>query len=71
MSALRYILLAALASPLFAQCSMCYQNAAASGPQGIRALKDNPPIAIGACLARLAYRCRDSNLTTSRGPLDG
>lgn len=55
------------AGPLFAQCAMCYQNAAAQSAQGMRALNLGilvlllPPAAIAACIARAAYRCRESS----------
>ena len=62
--------LAAASSPLFAQCAMCYQNAAAQGARGIRALNFGililllPPLAIAGCITRLAYRYRSSRETT-------
>lgn len=60
------LLVGGSSSPLFAQCSMCYQNAAAQGAKGIRALNLGivillvPPLAIAACITRVAYRHRDS-----------
>ena len=55
---------------MFAQCAMCYQNAAAQGARGMRALNLGililllPPLAIAGCITRLAYRYRDSRDTT-------
>ena len=53
------------AVPLGAQCAMCYQNAAASGAQGIRALNLGilflivPVVSIITGIAVVAYRYRD------------
>ncbi len=47
---------------LLLQCAMCYQNAAASGAQGARALNLGivllliPPIFIAGCIVRAARR---------------
>ena len=68
------------AGPLFAQCAMCYQNAAAQGTQAMHALNLGivilllPPAAIAACIARAAYRYRDSSppiRPTTGGPFRG
>jgi len=72
MTALRCIFLSALASPLFAQCSMCYQNAAASGPQGMRALNLGilllivPVASIIAGISVVTYRHRGSEGESNR-----
>jgi hypothetical protein len=54
----------AASSPLFGQCAMCYQTAAASGPQGIHALNLGilalllPLASLVGCFAVAAYRHR-------------
>ena len=59
------LLLLAVSGPAFAQCAMCYQNAAAQGPGATRALNLGililliPPLAIAGCITRAAYRYRD------------
>jgi len=62
------VAIAVLLSPsaLFAQgCSMCYQNAASSGPKLIQALRHGilimifPPILIMAAIFYAAYRKRN------------
>ena len=62
------VLLLALAipAPVFAQgCAMCYQNAAASGTQGINALRNGilillfPPIFISMIIGVFAYTKRN------------
>jgi hypothetical protein len=74
MTALRYIFVSALASPLFAQCSMCYQNAAASSPQGIRALNLGilllivPVASIIAGISVVTYRHRGSDGESNPAP---
>ena len=65
------LLLPALAAvgSAFGQCSMCYQAAASQTPQAMHALNVGivillvPPAAVAACIARVAYRCRDAALT--------
>jgi hypothetical protein len=71
LSRVRYVIaiftLLALPHALHAQgCAMCYQNAAASGPRSIRALKTGiivlmvPPALITLGFFHLAYKKRDS-----------
>ena len=48
------------------QCAMCYQNAAAAGPQGIRAMNLGilflivPLVSIIGCITVVTYRHRNS-----------
>lgn len=55
---------------LLLQCAMCYQTAAAQSAQGMHALNLGivilllPPVAVAGCIARVAYRCRESSSPT-------
>ena len=60
------LLVAAVRAPALAQCAMCYQTAAASGPQGRRAMNLGiillllPVVSIIGCIVRVAYKQKDS-----------
>ena len=55
-----------LVGSLALQCAMCYQTAAAQGPQGIRAMNLGilflivPLVSIISCITVVAYRHRGS-----------